>query len=113
MESKLTKKKLMIVGIGVISLIAIILFTFTAGGNLHKEEIHKVITQHGGVVTDIEKPSRSSSPFEEYGSGNTIYKITYTKDNKTYIAWYRGVNNLSNIHERIKGSYEEAWIFYE
>lgn len=44
------------------------------------------------------------SPFESSGKGNTIYKITYTKDGKTQTAWYRSENHSSIIKQ------PEAWI---
>jgi hypothetical protein len=80
--------------------------------SIHTDEIKRVISERGGTVTNIDHVSEDS--LFESGSANTIYRITYKKNGKEYVAWYRGVNNFSDIHSKdTRKSFEEKWIFNE
>ncbi|EST52338.1 hypothetical protein T458_15235 [Brevibacillus panacihumi W25] len=79
------------------------------GGNEAVALIHKTIEERGGTVAQggIMAVPLDESPFEKSGKGNTIFKIDYTKDGKTYTAFYRSKNQSSIISE------QEEWIFAE
>jgi len=81
--------------------------------NKHDKEINYFITSKGGEVVRIEESTFEGSPFKESGKLNTIYKITYEKNGKKLVAWYRAINNFSNIHQVTKNSYKEEWIIHE
>ncbi|MGO0060740.1 hypothetical protein ACTID9_12135 [Brevibacillus fluminis] len=78
----------------------------------HSEEIKSKITSVGGSIVDFESVNVNESPFESDSRGaNTIYKITYSKDGKQMIAWYRAINNPLDIHHPSSKTLEEKWIF--
>ena len=80
--------------------------------SIHTDEIKRVISERGGSVTNIDHVSGNAQL--ERKSANTIYRITYKKNGKEYVAWYRGVNNISDIHSKdTRKSFEEKWIFNE
>lgn len=78
--------------------------------NKHNAEINSFIASKGGEVIQIEESDIEMSPFNESGKLNTIYKITYEREGKKLVAWYRAINNFSNIHQVTKNSYQEKWI---
>lgn len=69
------------------------------------KEIKEEIAAKGGNVKNIEVVNKDNSPFDKSGKGNTIYKISYEKDGKMRVAWYRALNQSSIIRE------EPAWIY--
>ncbi|WP_139489430.1 hypothetical protein [Brevibacillus dissolubilis] len=82
-------------------------------GQKHEAEINRVIEATGAKVTDIDTVFGDQHPFDGRSSTNTVYKITYERDGATYIAWYRGLNNMSDIHDRPSKGYPEEWFFEE
>ncbi|MFD2371525.1 hypothetical protein ACFSO0_16485 [Brevibacillus sp. GCM10020057] len=68
--------------------------------------IKKVIEENGGTIVagGVTAVPVDESPFERSGKGNTIFRIEYTKDGKTYTAWYRAENHSSIVKE------PEKWI---
>lgn len=121
--------------LGMALLFFLILWLFE--NNLVNKEIHKVIEAQNGKVIAIQKIKLEASSFittmesREGKRGqysNTFYRITYLKDNKESIAWYRAVNGffkitgettdfynraieekLENIH--LIKTYGDRWIF--
>ena len=100
-----------------LALVAIILLiSLNKLEKLHYEEIKKVITNNGGVVTKIEKTNAEQSPFAtDYNKSNVIYKVSYTNNQGVeLVAWYRGVNVVNDIHApnptSLQGGYGEKWI---
>lgn len=82
----------------------------------HESEIERIINEKGGEVTKIEEINRESSPFSEESSKyNIIYKVYYQKNGESFIAWYRGVQTVNNIHDQTPspygGGYSEKWLF--
>jgi flagellar basal body-associated protein FliL len=73
----------------------------------HLAEINRVIEGKGGKVEQITVMPVDESPFEQSGKGNTIYKIVYQKDGKSWTAWYRSDNHSSIMKEK------EEWILPE
>ena len=103
-----------------VSLTIVLIILLIGQNNLnakHKLEIARVISEKGGHVEKIEKVSLGSSPFAEANRSNVIYKVYYTKNEKEYVAWYRGVNVPSNIHAEnptaLEDRFNEKWIFDE
>ncbi|MNI33978.1 hypothetical protein D3C73_879510 [compost metagenome] len=81
---------------------------------LHKTEINKVIVDRGGIINSIDLSDSKLSPFsEESDSGNKIYKITYSRSDLNYTAWYRGTKVINDIHAKPSKGYGEKWIFLE
>jgi len=81
----------------------------------HEDEISRVISNSGGDVLKIDKVTPENSPFaEDYNKSNVIYKITYKKRDTEFVAWYRGINVVNNIHAKnptaLEGGYGEKWI---
>ncbi|MFF2093861.1 hypothetical protein [Paenibacillus sp. NPDC058174] len=74
-----------------------------------------MIESKGAIVVHIAKINAEDSPFSnQSGTDNIIYKVTYTIDDRTHTAWYRGVKTINNIHNqtpRGQGGYGESWIF--
>ncbi|WP_422660564.1 hypothetical protein ACK8P5_08800 [Paenibacillus sp. EC2-1] len=89
--------------------------------NTLRKEIKNVIASRNGEVVDIRKiqiEDAGSTPFhDEVSSKNLIYKVEYKKDNHYFIAWYRGVNTINDIHSQNPGRHGmgigEKWIFIE
>lgn len=78
----------------------------------HSDEIKNKITSIGGNLVDYQKINVKESPFDSNSRGaNTIYKITYVKEGKQMIAWYRAINNPVDIHQPASGTLGEKWIF--
>jgi heme/copper-type cytochrome/quinol oxidase subunit 2 len=112
-----------LVGILITTFIIIFAIVFTWGlistRNDQKKEIENIITAHGGKLIKIETTDGSKSPFVgEVTSYNTIYKITYEKSGQQFVAWYRAVNVVNDIHNKNPshtgtGGYSEKWIFQE
>ncbi|MFS1512976.1 hypothetical protein VQL36_11155 [Chengkuizengella sp. SCS-71B] len=79
----------------------------------HLDEIDRVITTMGGIVTEVNEVNPKTSPFvDESDRDNIIYKITYEKSGTQLIAWYRGINQVNNIHDQTF-PFGEKWIFEE
>lgn len=77
----------------------------------HGEEINSKITNLGGELITYESVDVQNSPFDSDSNGrNKIFRITYTKGGKEYIAWYRAVKNPFNIHSPASTSLPEKWI---
>jgi len=81
----------------------------------HEDEIRRVISNNGGDVLKIDKVIPEDSPFaEDFNKSNVIYKITYKKKDTEFVAWYRGINVVNNIHAKnptaLEGGYGEKWI---
>ncbi|MET3288856.1 hypothetical protein EDM56_20165 [Brevibacillus fluminis] len=100
-----TKSKIFVIGL--VTFAVLVGYTgFMAVRNIegvHKQEITRVIGEHGGVVKLIEVVEADTSPFKEAGKGNNVYKITYTKNGGTKTAWYCAINHSSIKQE------PEAW----
>jgi hypothetical protein len=77
----------------------------------HYAEIEQVIKKRDGEIIKIEKSDKEVSPFKENTRGNVIYKITYKKDEKIYIAWYRATKTVNDIHTTSRRGADEKWIF--
>ncbi|NDI33165.1 hypothetical protein [Chengkuizengella sediminis] len=77
----------------------------------HLDEIDRVITSIGGKVIKVSEANPKSSPFEdESDRDNIIYKIKYEKSGNQLIAWYRGINQVNDIHDQTF-PFGEKWIF--
>jgi len=104
----------------IVLLITIIGITFLFGyktlENKHHKEIKKVITSIHGEVVEIKRIEREQSPFADSSNkSNVIYRVTYKVANSKLVAWYRGVNVVSNIHAQnpsaLDDGLNEKWIF--
>ena len=103
------KSKALIVGF----LIVMVLFGLFAYRSMmtsaeeHMAVIEQMIREKGGEVLEggVMVVPVDQSPFEASGKGNTIFKISYTRDGSTYTAWYRAKNQSSIIAEPAE------WIF--
>ncbi|TYP72084.1 hypothetical protein [Paenibacillus methanolicus] len=83
-----------------------------------KKEMAEVINQHGGELKSIDHIQNEDTPFgNEYNKYNDIYRVSYYKNNVLYIAWYRAVKTVNNIHDQDPspsgGGYGEKWLFNE
>ncbi|WP_128896755.1 hypothetical protein [Longirhabdus pacifica] len=114
---KITKKNKIIIAASVlffICVLIVVLIGFTFLEKKHREEIERVILLRDGEEIEITKVDAVNSPFaKESTNSNLIYKITYQIEKKDFVAWYRGSNNLADIHAEAAGAYPEKWIFEE
>ncbi|MGZ0052671.1 hypothetical protein [Brevibacillus gelatini] len=96
----------------VILLVMLSVFSLVVLNIKHSEEIHAKITSIGGELIDYESVNVQNSPFDSDSNGrNKIYKITYMKEGKEYIAWYRAIKNPIDIHSPSSKSLAEKWIY--
>lgn len=77
----------------------------------HIDEMHRVNSERGGQIESYERVSLKESPFDRAGSGNVIYKITYTLEGREYTAWYRGSKTINDINRVNRKEAPVAWIF--
>ncbi|QHE53678.1 hypothetical protein [Pontibacillus sp. HMF3514] len=79
-----------------------------------KEEIHRVIQQEGGEVTDIQKVDKEETPFEIGNHENVYYQIAYTaEDGRKKTAWYRGTVVVNDIHDHSSRGHPEKWLIHD
>lgn len=88
-----------------IFMVVIAYFGIQSNNNEQAQIIRQEIAARGGTVQNIIMMPLDQSPFKKSGKGNSIFKITYTKDGKSLTAWYRSDNHSSIIKEK------EEWIF--
>lgn len=95
----------------ILAVITFITFPLVRTSQLQKAEIKRVIILNGGQVTDIQRVSAENSPINRKSSRNTIYRIKYSVNGLHKTAWYRAINNASNIHSKGKKALKEEWVF--
>ncbi|MFC8689080.1 hypothetical protein [Brevibacillus porteri] len=78
----------------------------------HSNEINSKITTMGGTLIEYESVSLQESPFDSDSRGaNKLFKITYSKNGKIMIAWYRAIKNPIDIHQPSSRTLGEKVIF--
>jgi hypothetical protein len=105
-----------IVIVFIILVISALIISLTSLNKAHKTEINKIIMERGGIVISSDKVNPQVSPFKnEIGRQNAVYKVIYSINGKSHIAWYRAVKVVNNIHDQSPGSFEggygEKWMF--
>ncbi|WP_157272680.1 hypothetical protein [Paenibacillus daejeonensis] len=98
--------------------IPILLIMASMHNDTLNKEIENVIRARNGEIIEVVKMNEDSerTPFKEQtGRSNIIFKVTYKVRDEVFVAWYRAVKTLNDIHDqkdekRVRG-YGEMWIF--
>ncbi|WP_052487858.1 hypothetical protein [Gordoniibacillus kamchatkensis] len=75
-------------------------------------DINQAIAAHDGAVIQSEAVTPGESPFGQSG-GNVVFRVTYAKAGREYVAWYRPEESTNETYDNATGDGREKWVFEE